>query len=190
MLTVFLAYLLILCYFVIERMLRKGEQALNLQPGSSDRNSSYLMWANGIFSIFLVLFAPVLNFYNIGFWNNTYIGWLGILIMSNGLVIRYSAAQTLGKFYTRTLQIIEGHQIIDIGLYRIIRHPGYAGIFIMTIGAGLAVTNWSVLLITTLTSFLAYTYRIYVEEEMLENTFGEDYKLYKQNTWKMIPLLY
>ncbi|AFZ32768.1 Isoprenylcysteine carboxyl methyltransferase [Gloeocapsa sp. PCC 7428] len=190
MITTFLVYFLIACYFVVERTLRKGEQALSLQPGSSDRNSSYMMWANGLFSILLVLLAPILNFYNLGSWNNIYVSWIGIIVMISGLVIRYWAAQTLGKFYTRTLQIVEEHQIIDIGLYSIIRHPGYLGVFIMTIGAGLAVTNWIVLLITVITSFVSCAYRIYVEEEMLEGTFGEDYKVYKATTWRMIPLVY
>ncbi len=70
MITTILAYFLIACYFIVERTLRKGEQALSLQPDSSDRNSSYLMWANGLFSILLVLLAPILNFYNLGYWNN------------------------------------------------------------------------------------------------------------------------
>ncbi|MBE9190705.1 isoprenylcysteine carboxylmethyltransferase family protein [Gloeocapsopsis crepidinum LEGE 06123] len=190
MITTFLAYFLIACYFIVERTLRKGGQALSLQPGLSDRNSSYAMWANGLFSILLVLLAPILNLSNLGYWNNTYVSWIGIILMMSGLVIRYWAAQTLGKFYTRTLQIVEGHQIIDIGLYSIIRHPGYLGVFVMTIGAGLAVSNWIVLLITTLTSFVSFDYRIRVEEEMLENTFGEDYKAYKEKTKKMISLVY
>lgn len=190
MLTTFLAYFLIICYFVIEKTLRKGEQALSLQPGSSDRNSSYVMWANGLFSILLVLLAPILNFYNLGYWNNGYISWIGIIVMVSGLLLRYWAAQTLGKFYTRTLQIVEGHQIIDVGLYSIIRHPGYLGVFIMTIGAGLAITNWIVFLITTTTSFMSCAYRIHVEEEMLESKFGEDYKVYKESTWRLMPLVY
>ncbi|PIG94068.1 isoprenylcysteine carboxylmethyltransferase family protein [Gloeocapsopsis sp. IPPAS B-1203] len=190
MITTFLAYFLIACYFVVERKLRKGEQALSLQPGLSDRNSSYMMWANGLFSILLVLLAPILNFYNLGHWNNIYVSWIGIIMMMSGLSTRYWAAQTLGKFYTRTLQIVEEHQIIDIDLYSIIRHPGYLGVFIMTIGAGLAVSNWIVLLMTTFTSFVSCDYRIRVEEEMLESRFGEDYKVYKEKTNKIIPLVY
>jgi hypothetical protein len=61
-----LAYLLIVCYFVIERLLRKGEKALSLQAGASDRGSSRILWISGLFNILLVLFAPILNVYQRG----------------------------------------------------------------------------------------------------------------------------
>jgi hypothetical protein len=38
--TTVLAYLLIICYFIVERLLRKGEKALSLQASESDRGSS------------------------------------------------------------------------------------------------------------------------------------------------------
>jgi hypothetical protein len=45
--TTFLTYLLIACYFVLERMLRKGKQALNLKPGRADAGSSQLLLIGG-----------------------------------------------------------------------------------------------------------------------------------------------
>lgn len=188
--TTFLAYLLIACYFVMERLLRKGEQALSLQASPSDRGSSYLIWASGLFNIFSVLLAPVFNTYHIGDWDNAYVGWIGLLLMIGGITLRYSAAKTLGEFYTRTLRIIAGHQIVDRGPYRIIRHPGYLGTFIMDIGAGLAVTNWIVLLVITLTGVVSRAYRIRAEEEMLETSLGEQYKAYLEKIWRLIPLIY
>jgi len=188
--TTVLAYLLIVSYFVMERLLRQGEQALSLQPGQSDHGSSRLIWRVGLFNLFFVLLAPVFNSYGIGYWDNEYVCWIGVLLMIVGLTIRYLAAKTLGKFYTRTLQILEGHQIVEQGFYRIIRHPGYLGTFIMEVGAGLAVKNWAILLVILLTGFMARLYRIRTEEEMLEGTFGEQYKVYSEKTWRLIPFIY
>ena len=190
MITTFLAYLLIACYFVMERSLRKGEQALSLQVGSSDRGSSRLIWATGLFNILTVLLAPIFNTYHIGYWDKVYMGWMGVLLMIGGITLHYWAAKTLGEFYTRTLQIIEGHHIVEQGLYSMIRHPGYLGTFIMDIGAGLAVTNWIVLLIITLTGIVSRAYRIRAEEEMLKTAFGEKYQVYLEKTWRFVPFIY
>ncbi|MBD2532536.1 hypothetical protein H6G97_24310 [Nostoc flagelliforme FACHB-838] len=62
--------------------------------------------------------------------------------MLGGLVLRYWAAKTFGKFYTKTLQTPEQQEIIQQALYNIIRHPGYLGTFLMEIGAGLTIANW------------------------------------------------
>lgn len=144
--TTVLAYLLIICYFAVERLLKKGEKALSLQTGASDRGSSPIMWISGLFSILLVLFAPILNAYQIGYCNSAYVGWVGLLLMLGRLLIRYWAANRLGEFYTRTLHV-EGQRIVAQTPSKIVRHPGYLGTFLMEIGASLAVSNWAVLLI-------------------------------------------
>jgi protein-S-isoprenylcysteine O-methyltransferase Ste14 len=184
------AYLSIACYFVIERSLRKGKQALNLKPGVADAGSSQVLWLSGTIGILLVIVAPIFNTYQIGYWSYKNVGWLGVTLMLGGLAMRYWAAQILGEFYTRTLQIIEGQKIVDRVPYNIIRHPGYLGTLLMEIGAGLAVTNWIVLLAVVAIGITSRTYRISVEEKMLEASFGEEYKIYSDKTWKLLPFIY
>jgi protein-S-isoprenylcysteine O-methyltransferase Ste14 len=184
------AYLLIAGYFVVERSLRKGKQALNLKPGTADAGSSQVLWISGVMSILLVIAAPVLNIYQIGYWSHATIGWLGLILMLSGLAMRYWAAKTLGEFYTRTLQIVEGQELVNQAPYNVIRHPGYLGTLLMEIGAGLAVMNWVVLLAAVVLGITSRTYRIGAEEKMLEARFGEQYKVYSDKTWKLVPFLY
>lgn len=188
--TIVLAYILIACYFVMERSLRKGKQALNLKPGAADAGSSQVLWVSGVISILLVIVAPILNAYQIGEWSYATVGWLGLIVMLSGLAMRYWAAKTLGEFYTRTLQIIEGQKIVSQAPYNVIRHPGYLGTLLMEIGAGLAVTNWIVLLAAVVIGITSRAYRIGVEEKMLEASFGGEYKIYLEKTWKLLPFLY
>jgi protein-S-isoprenylcysteine O-methyltransferase Ste14 len=184
------AYLLIAIYFLMERSLRKDKQALNLNPGVADAGSSQVLWIGGTITILLFIAAPALNSYRIGYWSYTDIGWLGLILMLGGLSMRYWAAKTLGHFYTRTLQIVEGQEIVNQAPYNVIRHPGYLGTFLMEIGAGLAVMNWVVLLAAVVIGITSRAYRISVEEEMLAASFGKQYKAYSDKTWKLIPLLY
>lgn len=188
--TMISAYLLIAGYFVLERSLRKGEQALNLKPKVADAGSSQVLWISGVISILIVIAAPILNTYQVGYWSCTNVGWLGLTLMIGGLAIRYWAAKTLDKCYTRTLQIIEGQKIVNKPPYSVIRHPGYLGTLLMEIGAGLAVTNWIVLLAVSVVGISSRAYRIFVEEKMLEESFGEEYKIYSDYTWKLLPFLY
>jgi protein-S-isoprenylcysteine O-methyltransferase Ste14 len=184
------AYLLIACYFLIEHLLRTDQQALNLIPGKADAGSSQVLWISGVISILLIIAAPALNTRYIGSLNQKNIGWLGLILMISGLAMRYWAAKTLGNFYTRTLQIVEGQEIINQAPYNVIRHPGYLGTLLMEIGAGLAVMNWVVLLAAAAIGITSRAYRISVEEEMLAASFGKQYKAYSDKTWKLIPLLY
>lgn len=188
--TIVLAYILIVCYFVMERSLRKGKQALNLKPEAADAGSSQVLWGSGVISILLVIVAPILNAYKIGELSYVTVGWLGLILMLSGLAMRYWAAKTLGEFYTRTLQVIESQKIISQAPYNVIRHPGYLGTLLMEIGAGLAVTNWLVLLAILVIGITSRYYRIGVEEKMLEASFGGEYKIYLEKTWKLLPFLY
>ncbi|MBD2498849.1 isoprenylcysteine carboxylmethyltransferase family protein [Nostoc sp. FACHB-280] len=185
-----LAYLLIAGYFVMERLLRQVDKGLSLQAGEFDRGSSKVIWISGLLGIVLIVFAPILNANQIGDWDNGYFGWLGLLIMLSGLVLRYWAAKTLGEFYTRTLQTSEQQQIIQQAPYNIIRHPGYLGTFLMEIGACLAIANWIILIVIAVTGVLVRGYRIQIEEEMLKTVFSEQYTLYSQKTWRLIPFIY
>jgi protein-S-isoprenylcysteine O-methyltransferase Ste14 len=188
--TAVLAYLLIISYFVIERLLRRGKNALSLQTGEFDRGSSKIIWISGLLGIFLILLSAILNIYEIGFWNNIYIAWLGIILMLAGLIMRYWAAKILGEFYTRTLQTIAGQKIIKKAPYNYIRHPGYLGTFLIEIGAGLAIANYLILSIILLIGISSRVYRIQTEEEMLKTAFGEEYKIYSEKTWRLIPFIY
>jgi protein-S-isoprenylcysteine O-methyltransferase Ste14 len=184
------AYLLIFCYFVMERSLRVSKQALNLKPEASDAGSSQVLWLSGMVNILLFMAAPVLNTYQVGDLRYVHVGWLGVLLMLGGLMMRYWAAKTLGAFYTRTLQIVEGQEIVDQAPYNVIRHPGYLGTLLMEIGAGLAVMNWVVFLAVVVIGITSRMYRISAEEKMLKARFGEQYKVYSGKTWKLVPFLY
>jgi protein-S-isoprenylcysteine O-methyltransferase Ste14 len=188
--TAALAYVLIAGYFVIERSLRQGQQSLSLKPGPDDAGSSQVLWISGMISIVLVMAAPALNSYQIGCWSHSNIGWLGLILMLGGLTMRYWAAKTLGNCYTRTLQIVEGQEIVAQAPYSLIRHPGYFGTLLMEIGAGLAVENWIVLLVATIIGIASRTYRINAEEKMLSARFAEQYEAYSAKTWKLVPFLY
>ena len=188
--TVYFAYLIVLSYIILERALRKGENATSLQTGESDRGSSQIIWIVGTAGIVLLIIAPILNSREIGYFNSSPIAWLGIVNMLCGLCLRCKAALILGEFYTRTLQIVEEQTIVTQAPYNIIRHPGYFGTYLIDLGVGLALNNWIVTLIMASLGILWRIYRLETEEEMLADFFGEQYEVYQNKTWKLVPFVY
>lgn len=185
-----IACLLLISYFAIERWLRKGTVALSLQASKVDGGSSKSMWLVVLLGIVLLIIAPFLNDNGIGYLNLRGLAWLGILSMSIGLFLRYWAAKVLGASYTRTLQIVEGQQLINSSPYNIIRHPGYCGTLLIDIGAACAINNAIVILLIAIAAISWRVYRIKVEEEMLATFFTDEYAAYTAKTWKLIPLVY
>ena len=54
-----------------------------------------------------------------------FIAPLGLILLVFGIVIRWWAIWTLGKFFTSTVLIKDDHQLVRTGLYRYLRHPLY-----------------------------------------------------------------
>lgn len=55
-----------------------------------------------------------------------------------GFTLRVCAIQTLGKFYTRTLRVTKSYNVVQEGLYKKVRRPGYPDVILVSVGAGLA----------------------------------------------------
>ena len=107
-----------------------------------------------------------------------------------GISLRVWANQTLGASYTRTLRTVPGQAIVSAGPYRVLRHPGYAGVLLMWFGAGVALRNWIALIVMAPLLGWAYLRRMNAEEEMLLRETGEAYRNYTRRTWRIIPFIY
>ena len=191
MLTTLFAYVLIGLFLATENYMRRGQKARTLHTGPFDRGSTRLLGVAFLTGVLALLLAPVLNYFEIGcVVHDAFTGWSGVIIMVIGLVVRFWANKSLGAFYTRTLLITEDQGVVERGPYRVVRHPGYLGVLLMWVGAGLATVNWMVATIVLSMMLAAYRYRIQSEETMLVTTFGEQYKEYMARTWKLIPFLY
>lgn len=116
--------------------------------------------------------------------------WIGVCLIVLGLVVRWSAILTLGRFFTVDVAIHSDHRLVTKGMYRIVRHPSYSGMVVSFAGLGLAFDNWISLLTILLCVVWGLKRRIAVEESALLEEFGEEYATYCKTTWKMIPGLY
>lgn len=115
---------------------------------------------------------------------------LGFTLFIVGLTLRWVAILSLKQAFTVKVTILKGHKLKSNGVYRWMRHPSYTGMYIYALGLGIALH--SVLSVAILLWGVWYTThnRIPVEEAVLEDHFGQEYRDYKAKTWKLFPLIY
>jgi protein-S-isoprenylcysteine O-methyltransferase Ste14 len=79
--------------------------------------------------------------------------------------------------------------LVTSGLYGIIRHPSYLGLFVSVLGWGLAFRSGVGVAIAVL-MLLVLLARIKAEERLLSETFGAEYDAYRARTWRLLPYVY
>lgn len=174
-------------FISIERKLRRGNEALDMSATKADSSSTRFVGLAFGTSMIAITLSIILNIFGIAYYSEVWTSVLGIIGMTGGILIRVSAAKTLGRFYTRILKITDKHQLIEDGLYKYIRHPGYLGVIVLFISAGIASRNLLSLLIILITILPAYLYRISAEEKMLADQFGDIYKSYQERSARFVP---
>jgi protein-S-isoprenylcysteine O-methyltransferase Ste14 len=115
------------------------------------------------------------------------LGYLGCLFIAFGVTIRLMAVATLKRQFTLKVSIIEKHELVDTGIYGIIRHPAYLGHLASLFGIGLVLGNWIGLMALALLPLAGIMYRIHVEEKVLLDYFGPAYQEYARRTKRLLP---
>ena len=84
-----------------------------------------------------------------------------------------------------------GEELITTGMYRVVRHPIYAGHIFRLLGLSIIVGGaLHALYFCVFFSGLEVA-GIFMEEKHLEEEFGEEYQQYKRQVkWRLIPLLF
>ena len=110
-----------------------------------------------------------------------------LLIAALGLVSRIHAIHTLGKFFTWHVHIAQDQQLIQDGLYRWFRHPSYFGAFFLFTFIPLTLNAYIAAGLSALLQFMAYRYRISIEEIAMTERFGDAYRDYQKRAWAFLP---
>jgi protein-S-isoprenylcysteine O-methyltransferase Ste14 len=116
--------------------------------------------------------------------------FVGIGLMFAGMALRLYSISLLGRYFTFEVVVHTDQPVIEIGPYRYIRHPSYAGALITITGLGLALGNWAGLIALLGCMVVAYGYRIPIEESALVDALGEPYRKYVRRTRRLIPFVY
>lgn len=116
------------------------------------------------------------------------VGTIGLIISVIGAIIACASRYILGKNWSLSVQRKENHQLIQDGIYKIVRHPIYTGLLLLFIGNAIIVGDYRAI-IAVLIVFISLWLKLKKEEKMLTETFGTKYTEYKNQTKALIPFL-
>jgi protein-S-isoprenylcysteine O-methyltransferase Ste14 len=120
----------------------------------------------------------------VGFWPF----WLGAAVTIAGLLFAVWAREHLGRNWSRSVTIKQGHELITTGPYAVVRHPIYTGILTGFLGMAIAISQVRGFIVFVL-FFLAFWIKLRMEEQWMRSQFGEAYATYTHQTAALVPYL-
>ena len=133
----------------------------------------------------LYLFTPWLAFADYAL--PAAVPWCGLGLMVAALMLFYRAHADLGLNWSATLELRKGHELVQHGVYRSMRHPMYASILLWDVAQGLLLRNWLAGWCALVMFALLYVVRTPREERMMCDAFGQDYRDYMRRTGRLVP---
>jgi protein-S-isoprenylcysteine O-methyltransferase Ste14 len=116
-------------------------------------------------------------------------GLVGDVIALAGLIIMLWARVVLGGNWSSSVVFKEGHELIDRGPYRYVRHPIYSGLLLMILGTAILYGRLGGF-IALLVLFFAFWFRSRQEERLMTKHFPEAYPSYKTKVNAIIPRVF
>lgn len=169
---------------VFEQRSKNNERAVS-RSDSRDRFLILIMVVGGIILPCVYLFTPWLRFADYRL--PAFVPWFGAAVMVGALWLFWRSHTDLGKNWSLTLEIRKGHQLVTHGVYRLIRHPMYAAIWLFSLAQGLLLENWLAGWSAFVAFAIMYFVRIPQEERMMFEFFGTEYSDYMLQTGRLFP---
>ena len=115
--------------------------------------------------------------------------WSGTALVALGLAFSVWARILLGRNWSGTVTVKQEHELIRSGPYAHVRHPIYTGLLFALIGSAIVRGEWRGVL-AVLIAFAALWRKLRLEERWMIETFGDEYRRYREHTAALIPFLF
>lgn len=118
---------------------------------------------------------------------NIVLSVLAVLIAVFSVWLAVAAINELGKQWSLTARLVEGHKLVTSGVYRIVRHPIYTAMLGMLLATAMVFSHWLVLTIAVPVFLIGTRIRTKSEEKLLQDAFGEEFENWKARVPGLIP---
>ena len=184
-----LAWKLGLIYVVSEILLTLTRRSRSKTGTKQDRSTLGVIWLVIAVSIMAGVFVAQ-NFRAAALPHGRMFATAGVVLFVAGLILRWWAIITLGRFFTVDVTIEKDHALVERGPFRIVRHPSYTGVLLTFVGLALSMGNWAALLVILIPIGAAFIHRMNVEEDALSQALGPRYAEYMKRTKRLVPFIY
>jgi protein-S-isoprenylcysteine O-methyltransferase Ste14 len=115
---------------------------------------------------------------------------IGGLIFAVALWMFYRTHKDLGRNWSVTLEVRDQHRLVTQGVYNSVRHPMYAAFWLWALAQAFLLPNWIAGPAGLIGFGILFFMRVEREEQMMIETFGDEYRSYMQRTARVVPGLY
>ena len=116
--------------------------------------------------------------------------WFGVLVALASLSMFRVTHHALGRNWSISLDVREGHTLITQGVYGYVRHPMYVAFWLWAVAQALLLPNWVGGFAGLVGFGILFFGRVAREEEMMLESFGDEYRAYMARTSRIIPGIY
>ena len=113
--------------------------------------------------------------------------WLGAAVFAGSLWLFRRTHKDLGRNWSVTLELREQHALVTHGVYSRVRHPMYSAFWLWAIAQALLLPNWIAGPAGLVGFGTLFFLRIGREEQMMLETFGDEYRRYVEHTARVLP---
>jgi protein-S-isoprenylcysteine O-methyltransferase Ste14 len=184
-----------LIYLVSEVLLTISRRSRTQTGTKQDKSTLGMLWVVIALSITAAIFVAQSRSLRAMLWmfelpKSDWNLLLAVVLFALGLILRWWAIITLGRFFTVDVVVEKDHEVVQRGPFRFVRHPSYTGVLVAFLGWALTLGNWVPMLVLLVPIFIAFVRRMNVEEEALRGALGEKYAEYMRRTKRLIPGVY
>jgi protein-S-isoprenylcysteine O-methyltransferase Ste14 len=172
----------------------KNKRKNRIEVSSVDRQERIILMISltglGILPIAYCLAARTgfLRFADWGF--SPAVAWVGTAVFAAALALFLATHRQLGRNWSQTLELREGHTLVTHGVYRLVRHPMYSAFFLWGLAQLLLLQNWIAGPAGLIGFGTLYLFRIGREEAMMRAAFGQQYADYSARTKRIVPFVH
>lgn len=120
-------------------------------------------------------------------WSET-LAWLGAGFCAAGLAGAIWSRRTLAGNWSSDVLFRQGHELIERGPYRFVRHPIYTSILMMCLGSAIAQDRAGPY-VGLVFIFAGFWIKLRQEETLLTRHFPEEYPTYMKRVKALIPFI-
>jgi protein-S-isoprenylcysteine O-methyltransferase Ste14 len=138
-------------------------------------------------SLFLIWFLPFADRRQIlTFTRESWLRYIGVGLCGSGIVVRLLALKKLGRQFSAYVTLQDDHELVQSGIYGMIRHPLYLSLLLAAPGFALVFASilvWPILGVTLVFAIR----RIRQEDRLLELQFGDEFREYRRRVGALLP---
>ncbi|MBP1920503.1 protein-S-isoprenylcysteine O-methyltransferase Ste14 [Youngiibacter multivorans] len=156
-----------------------------------DKGQRALVLAVSFISVPWLIIAPPWEYSNFEgpIARGSIISYVGLVLFAAGVLVQAIAMVQLKGSYTVKLGVKPEQRLVTVGLYRIVRHPGYLSYLLSITGISLAMCSLLTFVLLLIVLIFLIN-RIDEEEKMMIAEFGDSYMKYMKRTKRLIPFVY